>query len=43
MQAVVDVVFQVLNAFVCVVAVCCACYALPYFIARGIREGWNGR
>lgn len=43
MQAFTDVVFQVLQAFLCTVAVCLACYVLPYLVARGIREGWNGR
>lgn len=43
MQAVIDVVSQVLDACTCAVVVCLACYVLPYLIARGIREGWNGR
>lgn len=38
-----EIVFQAVQAFVSVIAVCLTCYVLPYLVARGIREGWNGR
>lgn len=43
MEILQEIVFQAAQAFVSVIVVCLACYVLPYLVARGIREGWNGR